>query len=1189
MYLKALEIQGFKSFPEKTYLQFDKEITAVVGPNGSGKSNISDAICWVMGEQSSRTLRGGKMEDVIFGGTELRKPLGFAQVSLILDNSAHLFNVDAAEVVVTRRYYRSGESEYAINRQAVRLKDVNELFMDTGLGREGYAIIGQGRIDDILSAKSVDRRAIFEEAAGISRFRHRKDEAERKLERTQENLTRVNDKIAELEGQVTSLRAQAETAKKYLLLRDELRQIEVSVWLETLDKLRTQSIKYGADYAAAAEALSGANQDLERLYQETEGISAQMREKDMEAERLQAALSQLESSCGEAESAAAVLRTHLQNNAESAQRLRRDMEEQDSRAGGLARQIEEKRQRIAQLSVLQAEKDAALAAALEETARLHAESDVQAQKIGALLQQAEAAAAAAADARAQISALGLAAQEMLDRESGARQERIQLADKLEQVRGEAAAQQQALDQAGEQAQSLQNALRGYTLRLEGRQKRAESLADKKIKLRVEQDALQARVHMLTEMERDYEGYNRAVKTVMQEAQRGALKGIYGPVANLVSANDRYALAVETALGAAMQSVVVDTEQAGKNAINLLKRAGAGRATFLPVSVIRESSLREQGLETQAGFVGIAAELVSAAPEYKKIVWNLLGRVVVTEDLDRAVQIARNYGNRFRIVTLDGQVIHAGGSMTGGSASRNTGILSRANELKRLEARGQELQAAIEENAAALAQAERERAADAYLAEQTSAELRAAQDAVLRLSAAQDQRRLLLAAMEENGENLEKEAAGLTGRLETNAQAVAAAQQALQAQEAQAAALRSQAEQLGGGQTARQAQGRALEEQMAAIRAESAALDAEKTATSRVIQELSGLQAAMAGDKDASQRAVDQLQQQNVAVQAQIAEKEKEILALNGQMEANKARRGAVIQEKLNLEASRSGQDKALQEANRRILDLERDCARLEQKKQAAELEEKHIIDKLWDSYELSHSAAQQVRIELPEGLARANRRIAELKRGISALGTPNIGAIEEYERVNARYSFLTDQRDDIDKARAELEQIIRSITGEMRNIFSQEFQNINQMFKQTFLELFGGGRAELRLEDEADVLGSGIEIHVQPPGKSLKTISLLSGGEKVFVAIALYFAILKVRPTPFCVMDEIEAALDEVNVERYAAYMRTLSGKTQFIVITHRRGTMEAADVLYGVTMQEQGVSNVLYVDLDAAEKQIGA
>ncbi len=1189
MYLKALEIQGFKSFPEKTLLSFDKDVTAIVGPNGSGKSNISDAICWVMGEQSSRTLRGGKMEDVIFGGTEKRKPLGFAQVSLILDNSARIFDMDASEVMVTRRYYRSGESEYYINKQAVRLKDVNELFMDTGLGKEGYAIIGQGRIESILSARSVDRRVIFEEAAGISRYRHRKEESERKLERTQENLTRVSDKIAELEGQVTSLRAQSETAKKYLLLRDELRQIEVSVWLETLDKLRTQSIKHGADHAAAAQQLEEANRRLEELYRATESFSERMRQKDMEAERLQELNSALEAESAEAESAAAVLRANLENNAESAERLRRDMTEQENRAGGLETQIREKEERIAQLELQREQQERELEEFLDRARDLAAETDDQMRKITEILRQAEQANTAAAQAQSQIDALNRAAQEMLDRDSSAKQEQIQLGEKLETIRAEAKSARKALNEAEEQAQSLNNSISGYTLRLESRRKRVETLADKKMKLTVERDSLASRVHMLTEMEREYEGYNRSVKTVMQEAKRGALRGVHGPVANLIQASDKFALAVETALGASMQSVVVGTEADGKAAINLLKRSGAGRATFLPVSVIRENSLREQGLEQEEGFEGIAAELTQAPAEYKKIIWNLLGRVAVVTDLDCAIRIARKYQNRFRIVTLDGQVINAGGSMTGGSASKNTGILSRANELKRLSARQEEVRAALEQTAGELAQAEREKAADEYMAEQARGELREVEDLILRLNAEQSQRSLLLSAMEENAENLQKEAESLNSRLKANEEETAAAKESLNENTARAAAFRTQAEELSGGQENLKKKSEEITERLTAIRAGIAALEAEKSATRGVIAELGSLKEAMRGDKDASQLAIDALMQQNEDVLRQIAEKEKEILALNARMDENKARRAAVIQEKMELEAGRSARDKELQEANRSILDLERECARLEQKKQAAEMEETHILDKLWDSYELSHSAAEQVRIELTEGLAKANRRIAELKRGISALGTPNIGAIEEFERVNERYTFLTDQRDDIEKAKSELERIIRNITSEMRSIFLREFDAINQMFKKTFLELFGGGRAELRLEDEEDVLGCGIEINVQPPGKSLKTISLLSGGEKAFVAIALYFAILKVRPTPFCVMDEIEAALDEVNVDRFADYLRTISNRTQFIVITHRRGTMEAADVLYGVTMQEQGVSNVLHVDLEEAEKKIGA
>ena len=1001
MYLKALEIQGFKSFPDKTVLEFDKDVTMIVGPNGSGKSNISDAILWVMGEQRTRSLRGSKMEDVIFGGTEKRNALGLAQVSLILDNTQRIFNIDCDELTITRRYYRSGDSEYCINKEIVRLRDIHELLMDTGLGRDGYSIIGQGRIAEIVSAKSTDRREIFEEAAGISRYRYRKEEAERKLGATDESLLRVGDKIEELEMQLGPLKKQSEVAKKYLVLRDELRGLEISVWMETLDKITEQAQSVQESLDKARGELEEARAALEGSYVFAESISEKMREKDLEAEEMRRRLSETEASAAENESAAAVLRSQKQSNIDSADRVRSDMSADAQRIQALDEQIEELTER---LSVIKAESKT-------------------------------------------------------------------LGDKIA---------------------SISNVVNGHRMKMGGRENRVAALREEVTKLTVDGRSMEGRIHMLSEMEKEYEGFSKAVKTVMREAGRGNLRGVHGPVANLVRVPDRFALALETALGYAAQNIITDTQDDGKTAIEYLKRHEAGRATFLPISAVKGSVLRDLPAG-ERGYLGLAYDLAEFDGRYDGIFASLLGRTLIMETLGDAVALSRKYNNKYRMVSLDGQMINAGGSMTGGSAAKGTGVISRANELQRLKTQREELAARLSERTEELEKAERELAAARY----------------------------------------DMDLAG---------------------------------------------------EELSGLRSQAASLEAERSARLTSRGQLEDVKDAMLSGGSQRRALIESYERRNAEIDQQLEKAQKQGQTLAARAESQRERIRQITQQKFDLEAKRTQTERDNQRRHDGIIELERQVGAIERKSMAAQMEEQQLIDKLWDTYELSRSSAQSQRQEL-QSLSAAKGRIAELKREISRLGTPNIGAIEEYDRVSERYEFLAGQRNDIVKAKNELLTIIGDITSEMEQIFTREFKEISECFTRTFLELFGGGRATLRLEDESDPLSCGIEIRVQPPGKAVSSISLLSGGEKSFVAIALYFSILKVKPTPFCVMDEIEAALDEENVHRYAEYLHQLSDATQFIVITHRRGTMEKADKLFGVTMQEKGVSRVLELDLAEAAK----
>ncbi len=1188
MYLKALEIQGFKSFPNKTVLNFGEDVTAIVGPNGSGKSNVSDAIRWVMGEQSTKSLRGSKMEDVIFGGTEKLSQMGFAQVKLVLDNTEHIFpQMEESEVAVTRRYYRSGESEYYINKQSVRLTDVNELFMDTGMGREGYSIIGQGRIDEILSQKSADRREIFEEAAGISKYRHRKEKAEHDLERTQENLTRLGDKIAELELQVNPLREQAERAKKFLVLRDELRVLEISIWLDQLEALRTNAIKLETDHALAKEELARAEAELQEAYAAGERYSERIRENDMEQERIREEITEVEAQIGMLDSAIAVLSTNVTHNDENVRRIEEELQNQSGRASSLAEQIEEKKARIAELETE--------SAALEKTLEaLHAKAEELSRGVGEATDEVERlrgqealAISEAADSRADVSAARSGIHEMEERKLALASEREQVGQQLDEAKKTAAQNRRELDEAQEEFDAVRNIIKGHTMKMEGRVKREAEASERRVNLTMEMNNLVTRIKLLSDMEREYEGFGKAVRLVMQAAETGHLRGVYGPVANLMTTDKKYAVAIEIALGAKLQDIVVEREEDAKAAINLLKQRDGGRATFQPLTAIRGTELKENGLESEFGFVGVASQLVKHDEKYRAVFASMLGNTVVVDDLDCGIAMARKYQNRFRIVTLDGQVINRGGSMTGGSLSRNVGILSRANELKELTAK----RGALEET---LAAAEREAAAAKSDLEKAQYELTVAQeqehsaeDRVLRLTGDKNANDVLLAAARDRLDNIEAEDEAIDRRIADFQKRIKEKEALAAERDAEAARLRAEAEKKLSGQSELRRSTSALGDEITEKKSALAGFRAERETSVHALRDLETLRVQMQGDEESRRALIEHYRTANEQAAEEIKEQRGQMAELRAGQKARKDALAELNKTKMAIDAERSQSDRRMQDINSHVLNATKAAAKLEQSKEICARDQDQIHEKLWEKYQLSHSAAMEQRIEI-ESLAKTNRRIAELNRSISSLGEVNVGAIEQFEQINGRYTMLTTQRSDVERAKEELLGIIENITSEMSDIFREQFGLIRSSFEETFLELFGGGRATLELEDENDILGCGIEIKVQPPGKALKTITLLSGGEKAFVAIALYFAILKVHPTPFCVMDEIEAALDEPNVIRVAKYMRRIAGKTQFIVITHRRGTMEAADVLYGVTMQERGVSKVLRINMNDMLEELG-
>ena len=1187
MYLKSLEVQGFKSFPDKTLIRFGDDITAIVGPNGSGKSNISDAILWVMGEQSTKTLRGAKMEDVIFGGTQKRPAVGFAEATLTLDNTDRALPYDADEVMVTRRYYRSGDSEYYINRQSSRLRDINEMFMDTGLGREGYSNIGQGRIDEILSLKSADRREIFEEAAGISKYRHRKEETERKLEKTEDNLTRINDKVSELELQLEPLKVQSEKAKKYLELKDELQGVEVAVWLDTLDKLSAAAKKAEEDYASAAFVLQQAQDDLDRLYNQAAELGELLRRRDGELETVRVKVNMLESTHQQLDGQMAVLRGNVENNNNNIARIDEELKGDEDRSGGIVTQIEQARHRIFEIEETLAQKRRVLDSLQQELTAMTANAQGMTKQFLELRGKETSLAADIAGREADIRGLEESIAQTEQRLTELRTDLRSGQERINAARADLDGCRKELRKAQEDVTAANNTISGYTLRQQTRQKRRDELMAQLRELTAQLDSVSAKTKVFRAMERDYESYQKSVRLVMQEAQRGSLRNIHGPVSRLIKTEDEYTVAIEIALGGAMQQIVVGDENDGKAAISYLKRTGGGRATFLPLSTIQAKTLQENGLDTCRGYIGVASELVSCDGQYRAIVDNLLGRIVIVRDIDAAINMANKYRNRFKIVTLDGQVMNPGGSMTGGSVNKDAGILSRANELEKLTNREKDLQQKKLIAEAELTEAQR--ALDQVDFQLTTAaeQLREAEDQVLRLQGQEKQHEILLQAIEDAAAAAERECHSLDERQRTDRERFAAQQAKIQVYSAQLSDTRAQIAALEGSQSEVAAVTAQVTERMTALKTEEAALVAERQTAETHIADLQSLRGAMEGDRAKKLALREAIVADNVRLQQEIARLQEH--QHENDLDAAEMRRTMeqVLADRAEAEASKTRCEREAQEKNKEILNMDRACSLLEQKKVTTAMEERQIIDKLWDSYGLTPGTAAPHRGQI-ESVTAGNRRAAELKRKISALGTPNLGAIEEYARVNERYSYLSTQRDDVLTSKRELESIIRGITQEMTAIFVTEFDKIDHYFGQVFEEMFGGGKGQLVLEDRDNPLTCGIEIRVQPPGKQVKTITLLSGGEKAFVATALYFAILKVRPTPFCLLDEIDAALDDRNVERFASYLHNLSQKTQFIVITHRRGTMEASDVLYGVTMQEQGVSKLLRLDLNQMEEYLG-
>lgn len=1187
MILKALEMQGFKSFPDKTVLEFNKGITAVVGPNGSGKSNISDAVRWVLGEQSTKTLRGSKMEDVIFSGTDVRKAKGFAEVTLRLDNTDRSLNKDSDEVSVTRRYYRSGDSEYLVNGESARLRDVNELFMDTGLGRDGYSIVGQGKIADMVSPKASERRDMLEEAAGISHFRYRRGDAIKRLAQAEENLVRLRDILSELESRVGPLKAQSEKAQKFIVLAGERKNLEIGIWLNTIDKtgekMRDQEHKIEiaeASHKEAQDELSKIGEMIDKAADGTRDINIKLEEIRNSASGFEEKLSDIDSQIKVAENS-------ILHNNETIERINRDKAAENETEQNIDAAVSAAQECIqkAEEQIADATRQMDELSKQEETYRLS--SSEFSDRAAALSGEISALSVRLADCRVTAETANSSIEEIRSRISSIDESMGTRKDDYDALLKRKADAEAELKEIQDEIVSVKNAIDGYTLRFENRGKKADSVKlaidEKQRELHKGQD----RVRLLEDLEKNMEGYFGAVKAVMKESGRGALRGIYGPVSQLITVKDKYSAAIETALGAAVQNIVVDNETDAKRAMGFLKEHRAGRATFLPITAIKGRVLSEQGLDDQYGFVSIASDLVSYDNKYSEIIRWLLGRTAVAEDIDSAIAIAKKYSYRFRIVTLDGQVINAGGSMTGGSRVQNAGILSRGNEIERLKGSLASMQKELDGMLSDYKLLSED--ASAAKAELEGAEgdlLRAKEENIRRegeLKLASDK----LSSVSSGVKELLEEKETLEKRIESVSSGAEAARSQIDELKETLENKEKELESITGDSKTLQKNREEVASKAAEIRLRIVSLQKDVEANTDEITRL----------KNRKTGHLDRLSELDGEIR-EIEEKNDELRALTERLSADekalKANHGdaqnqinELISQRDELEKQANDlrlHERAKSEERER---LSGDIARLEERKIAMRNEYDNLTSKLYDEYQLTRREAAALEIEIDD-YSLAAKRLAELKSQIRALGSVNVSAIEEYKEVSERYEFLSGQISDVETSRAELNKMIDDLTGKMAEQFREQFNRINSCFGQTFIELFGGGKAELRLEDERDVLGSDIEIKVQPPGKNVQNINLLSGGEKGLSAIALLFAILKVTPAPFCIFDEVEAALDDVNVSRYAQYVRRMTKNTQFILITHRRGTMEEADVLYGVTMQEKGVSKLLELKTAEMAKKLG-
>lgn len=1180
-------MQGFKSFPDKTELNFGKGITAVVGPNGSGKSNISDAVRWVLGETSTKSLRGSKMEDVIFGGTSKRKALGFAQVMLTLDNSDGTLKDHGEIVTVTRRYYRSGESEYKIDGESVRRKDIHELFMDTGLGSDGYSMVGQGKIDSIISAKNEDRRELFEEAAGISRFRHKRKDAERRLDQAQENLVRLLDILGELESRVGPLKKQSEKAQKFLEYSDEKKTLEIGVWLNKINRFTVELREQEHKIDAVRASYEVSENDLAAIEKELEEVAEKVTSINLAIEQSRLGASGYEEEALRKDGEISVLNATLEHNNETIERLTVDITDADGTGQTIDEQIEAKNKTIAENEKLIADKKAELESVANELSKVQNENMEISDKTVELNQMLTALTIKLSDSKVKMSQATSSIDEINSRKDTIASQIEATQKDIDYTQSQADESNKNLEFLKDRIDEYENSLGGYQMKVDAKKQKAEKIKQDAERLARQMAEKSDRARVLEDLEKNMEGFSGAVKAVLKQSQSKALPGVHGTLSQLITVDNENSTAIEIALGAAMQNVVVSTESDAKRAINYLKQNNVGRATFLPISAIKPRYMEEKNLDDNFGFVDVASNLVDCDEQYRDIVENLLGRVMVVEDIDCAIAISKRYKNRYKIVTLDGQVMNPGGSMSGGSKGKGSGVLSRANLIEELKSEAQKIGNELKEVQAELKKAVEDANSAVADLQGADADLRNAKEEYIR---AEGDAKLIsdkLQSFINQRDTMCREQENSEGRILLFNQAVENAKQEAAEIEKQMADTEAELNNVSTGAKELSSKRDEIREKTEQINLELVTLTKDSEAARLSVEEL---ELRKSTQSDRVKNITDEINEIK-------AKNENLMLSINDvKAQADELRQKAsesndAVTQKIgdrNELEKRSNELRAKEKAT--LTDKEKlsgDIVRLEERKANMKKEYDELGDMLFEQYELTKPEAQALGIVIDD-MAEAKKRLHEIKVAIRGLGSINVGAIEEYKEVSERYNFLKEQTDDIEQSKKELAKIIDDLTSSMSEKFMTQFNKINTEFKTCFADFFGGGNGEIILEEPDNCLESAIEIKIQPPGKSVQNINLFSGGEKSLAAMALLFSVLKVQPSPFCIYDEVEAALDDVNVERFAKYMRRMTDKTQFISITHRRGTMEEADVLYGVTMQEKGVSKLLELQSAELAQQMG-
>lgn len=1186
MLLKRLELQGFKSFADKTVLEFGQGVTSVVGPNGSGKSNISDAIRWVMGEMSAKSLRGSNMQDVIFAGTETRGRVNFAEVSLVLDNSERIFPLEYDEVVVTRRVFRSGETAYRINGTNCRLKDIHELFMDTGLGRDGYSIIGQGSVAQILSTKAEERRNLFEEAAGVSKYKYKKEEATRKLAQVEDNILRITDITAELESQLAPLERQSQKARKYLTYYEEYKELDVNMAMITLNKnsIETKEIEelndsVNAEIAQIREKEADTEAKITGLYD-------QSKQKDEEQTQKNNELLEAQSKIMECTNDISLAENTVKNNEKMIIRIDSEVEAILKRNTLRESEIKEYEEKCieAQNNLTQAVDE--LSKLQTEDRELLKEQEDLNKQISLIRDKLTVISNTISSEKSRSEGIENLRSTFISRREAIRTQVEALNSDLENTKKEIETAKSEITQKAEKLQKLEKLISDQTDKKEKEASQKSDLILKRDSFLVEFNSKTSKRRMLEDMENEYDGYSKSVKSVLKNDELKKLS-IYGTVAGLIEVDKEYAIAIEIALGNALQNIIVETEEDAKEAIAFLKRSNSGRATFLPISAIKGRSLENLNqIKSEKGFLGVASDLLKCNSKYMEIIKNLLGRVVVVDNIDNGIAMSRKFGYKFKIVTVLGDVLNSGGSMSGGSVNKTSGFLSRAAEIKTLKSDLVHLDSKIK---ASNEEIEKLNSKISLIDSQLSSYIpmkREYEDEILRLESTVKHLTDAISTGTDTESGFDAELLEIEEKLSNSAEEYACALNAVRAKENEQ---------------------KKAEEELSVLKEETekAALLHEEKNQNIINQnmKLSECRSLF----DTAKARIEQLKAEIQNSESELLEKtndKKNILQSNTVLLASieeKKLNTKDLEEKVtevNDELKKISEEKRvivnslqeIQNSNKEITDtllkLQQELSRVESKQVKLSMERENILSRLWEEYELTYSGILEVAKE-PENVKEASERLAELKGKIKALGSINIDSIEEYKQVLERYKFLSEQKDDLDKSKANLNKIIESMEELMKEHFSEQFSAISESFSFVFRELFGGGRGKLYLQDPDNILETGIEIEVQLPGKGLQNINLYSGGEKSFIAIALLFAILRVKPSPFCILDEIDAALDDVNVSRFATYLKNYIDSSQFIVITHRRGTMEAANILYGVTMQEKGVSKLLSLQIDDVDENM--